>query len=64
MHFLVAPGKSVALLTQDGNGLLCSTDDAKATATAAAAATAATSATGTTLSLNMPIRQDHEDALR
>ena len=47
MHFLVAPGKSVALLTQDGNGLLCSTDDANATA--AATATAAASATGTTL---------------
>ena len=49
MHFLVAPGKSVALLTQDGNGLQCSTDDANATATAAATANAAASATGTTL---------------
>ena len=49
MHFLVAPGKSVALLTQDGNGLQCSTDDANATATTAVTATAAASATGTTL---------------
>ena len=47
MHFLVAPGKSVALLKQDGNGLLCSTDGANATA--AVTATAAASATGTTL---------------
>ena len=49
MHFIVAPDKSVALLTQDGNGLQCSTDDANATATAAATANAAASATGTTL---------------
>ena len=49
MHFLAAPGKSVALLTQDGNGLQCSTDDANATATAAATANAAASATGTIL---------------
>ena len=49
MHFLVAPGKSVALLTQDNNGFPCSTDDANATATAAATANAAASATGTTL---------------
>ena len=60
MHCLVAPGKSVALLSQDGNGLLCSTDDANATATAAAAATAAASATGTTLFENGLV---HENTL-
>ena len=49
MHCLVAPGKSVALLTQDSNELQCSTDDANATATAAATANTAASATGTTL---------------
>ena len=49
MHFLVAPGKSVALLTQDGNGLLCSTDDANATATATATATSFQCHTVTTL---------------
>ena len=61
MHCLVAPGKSVALLTQDGNGLQCSTDDANATATAAATANAAAaSATGTTLFANGLV---HENTL-
>ena len=42
----------MALLTQDGNGLLCSTDGANATATAAATAAAAASTTRTTLFAN------------
>ena len=60
MHFLAAPGKSVALLTQDSNGFLCSTDGANATATAAVTATAAASATGTTLFANGLV---HENTL-